>query len=1083
MPTPIAERPAYSDLEELIFDQNTVSDLYRLLDKQILSKTEAATISRRFSNLVDVVGGYSSETNIDLICSMWQTSFERRKDAIATKLQGELFKDKDKFVHILMNHGRFRFYEQQVRPLFGWPEMRQLRTWADTLADTIQFKKQPMGHMLVNTSSIQHFLAGKEHSVYHKRLLLMIMLRKCLLYAPAGRYDHASRFLSMVAGLEDGQYRLADPEQAVYDKALTLLFQAPHGSPIEGHVDRILTAMGNVSDADAAQILSLGMRVLLAPSPRSVLEIWRLKAARKLQLWPLDLTVFMSALCDMKLYDVATEMYKRYNWLHDDEQINVLLRMSEENKDWKGLQARFEDMYGRGYLPYEVHYALVMNALASIGSVEEVKELYAQLQKRQLSPSAAVFAALINAHLFSGDIESAEQEFEEFLNHTGAEPTRLQLAAYLLLLIVKVQARSQNLPRQMQVLELCVERQKGLGVKLVDEEHLVVVLNLAATMLSPKDVERTRLLAVDLNLCTSRFLETLVRAYTRLEQFELAESTAYEAHQESDVPFTKPTVYKCQLQNYRRWYIRDRTRGTRQFICDRAEALIERFKNGKIRLEGSDGLVAEIVRFHLLRCDIAAAEAVLDEAKRAGVATENVILPFMQHFLKQRTYEGYTRVLDLYRQMATQKMAITTRSYVPLMQALIYLDGQNDNGLVNAHKLLESVLELNGIKLDNTARTRILVAHAHDNAVFLCKAVSLYVTALPEGSGQANTLLFDFIKLMREVLGHSLSLDLRYTIFNLLGRLYLHQGQPDLSARLVDSGLGELRDIIGTYITEYPYGGEAVIPKPLQDEYRSLVDLKLQLLDTQQADLSEYLLLYRLTAPLTVQLKGQQYNRLLGELTNSDPTAHLAECLYICEEHLVMGNWLEAKLARKRQFLYKVVLLHYIRAIGTEATARNFRILNAYYNVLDLRQLQRDMPLKDPLLFLEMELVDVNTLIDRGGDWTVTGILANIPEFFSPERHILSGFKVAPFILNRLMKAVKQFSGTDNTKAFQLMDQYPETMEYLLYHESNGLRHGVFRGMVDEQVPPPAGEDYRGRRVRTIEALEHLRALHGSYEA
>lgn len=1077
---------SFSELEDLVFDNTKVEELRLLLEKDTINETQATFIVRHFSNLIDIVSGYSNERYFQLICDIWQTSFRRSSgNKVAASLQTQLFNSKDKFVHILMNHGEYSFYENHVRPLYLLPAYRSLPTWADTLATTIQFTLSRKGEIQVNISSISRFLTGSSHSLKQKRLLLAIMLRKCILYSPRDhRYTYASTFFALLSSVGDDHLDLRKPEHSVYDKALRLLFTPARNTSLDMHLQNILTRVKPQSSELKANLLTTAMSSLISFSPKSVLELWKLKQSLHLPLSEDDLTLSMRALFDLKLYDAVTDLYNRHVELHHDDQISVFLKICEETKDWKGLQIKFEEMYGKGYLPYEVHYALVMNALASIGSVLEVKQLYEQLQKRQLPPSSKVFAALINAHLFSGDIESATNEFENVLEHAGELNLNSQSSSYLSTLIVKIQSKSHNLPNQMRILERCVERQKELGLELVDEEHLNVVLNLAGTLFSPKDVERIREIASDLDMSSSTILTSLMRVYTHLEQFEKAEEIAYEAHQESTVPFTNASVYKAQLRNYRQWYLSDRTRETRNFLSDRIETLIARFEGGKIRIEGADGLMSEIVKVYLMNNKLAEAENIFNRAKLAEMLSENIIVPFMKFYSKEKTYEGFSKVLDLYRQMASLKIEISTRSYVHLMEALLYLDGKSDNGLSNSFKLLESVFELNGIKLENAARSRILVEQAHDNAVNLCKMVTLYVMANQESSEESSTLLFDFVNFMRGILGENFSNQFRFTIFNLLGRLYLLQGIPELTSRLVKSGLGELQEKIKTYINDFPYSPEVLIPQALQREYRQLTGLKLRLLENnKQTDVQEYLDLYTQAAALQIKLTGQQYNELLEHITANEDQVYLFESLEMCEEHLISGNWLEAKLMRKRQFLYKVVICHYLDALGEEAVLRNFKILNAYYNVLDLKQLRQEFhDVKDPLSFLELELKEINQQVDRNSDWTVDSILSNLPEFFSPEKQITSRYKVVPHLLNRLLLAVKRHCGPDNIVAFKLMDEYPETMEYLVYHESNSLRHGVFRAMIDEVLPPRKSEDYKARCDRTYEALSHLKSLHVTYK-
>lgn len=1072
-------------VESLIFDKDAVRELWSILQSDSVNERDLELIGRHFANLLEIVNGYSSERNVDLLCEIWRTVFQHPSKSIWGDIQRKILEKKDRFLHILMNYGRYLFYEHEVKPLYSSPEYLKLQSWTDTIANTVRFTSID-GNLIVDTNSVSRFLVDKDHTIVQKRKLLSIVLRKCLLYSSKTQHGtSAATFFSLLSAVEEDHMNLVGTEHDVYSSGLRILFTPPKTISIEAHLQMLLHHIKATNVEQEARFLTTAMFTILSIAPKSVLEICKLKESLHLQLSHMDLTICMNGLRELKKYDAVLELYQNHPDLHNDDQIMILLQVSKETHDWKGLQCKFEEMYGKGYLPYEGHYALVMNALASLGSVLEVYQLYGQLKRRQLHPSPSVYAALINVHLFTGNVAKAEQEFEGYLEGVKNGENRAEATAYLLSLIVKVQAKSQNLTDQLLFLEKYVQKEKELGINLIDSEHLCATLNLAATVFSPFCLERVLKIASKSNKITTSFLESTVRAYTHLEQFEKAEEIAYEAHIQSDVPFTNAVIYKAQLRNYRLWYLSDRTRETRNFILDRVDALIARFKNRKIRIEGSKGLMAEIIKFQLLRNKVADARDILIQAEKADMLSENLITPLMNYYSKQKTYDGFSKVLDLYRQMASQKIPIGTKSYVYLMKALIYLDGKNDNGLENSYKLLESLFELNGIKLENPSKSRILVDHAHNSAVDLCRVVSSYVMACNEVSEKTNALLFDFVKFLRTILGENLSNELRFTIYHLLGKLYLHQGLPELSSRLVDSGLDELETKIKQYIDRYQYGADAVIPRALGYIYRQLFGLKLNLLEVDEGVLTDdYLKLYKQASLLQVQVSGVHYNALLDQLTRNHDLRCLDSCLEICEEHLITGNWIEAKIMRKQQYLYKIVICHFIRAIGEDAVTRNFKILNSYYNVLDLKKLQREFSrVKDPLRTMEAELYEVNQLVDRGSDWTVDEILANIPEFFNPERLISSAFKVAPYLLNRLTSLVKHHCGSDKDTAFKLMDKYPETMEYLLFHESNSMRRGIFRSMIDEVIPRPGrSEDFRSRRNRTNEALGHLKALHGSHD-
>lgn len=130
-----------------------------------------------------------------------------------------------------------------------------------------------------------------------------------------------------------------------------------------------------------------------ASAPNYVLKYWqyKVKHSRQMGLAPSrvlnykDLKYAMQSLLSMNYHKEVEELYWNFPTLHDDDQIEVLLELCAVSKDWEGLQKRFEEMYGRGNLPLTVHYAIVMNALATVGAKQEVDNLFQQLIERKLA--------------------------------------------------------------------------------------------------------------------------------------------------------------------------------------------------------------------------------------------------------------------------------------------------------------------------------------------------------------------------------------------------------------------------------------------------------------------------------------------------------------------------------------------------------------------------------------------------------------------------------------------------------------------------------------------------------------------------
>lgn len=1099
----------YSEIEKLISDaeiRNRYMEIIR--NGSALTKNDVDMIYANFLKAIDIVSGFPTSESIDLLLNMWKFVFQiDTSNENMKELQHKFLNNRERFITILINTKNYSFYRDIVEPLYSIREFKIYKSsWSDRLANTFQFDIDDKGHVVFNKGSIILFLKNLQNPIDIKRRLLATFLKKGLLYSSSKdqTYYMIKEFINLLYEIGDDHMLFKDHDHFIYDKAFRLMAIPPKGVQFSEH----LCSIKNIIDSSACEypqsyynFITTSMRTILRFSPDNVLNYWQFKLNLVEEQGLKESDVFhhndlksaMSAFCLLSMYQSVLDLYQKFPGLRNEEQIEVLLRVSEEFKDWKLLQKQFEDMYGKGQLPYVVHYSIVMNALAAIGAKDEVMQLFNQLLKRNLSPTPSIYAALINSEVFYGNIENSNRWFNEYLDRVKVDAIDPNAGPYLYSLMFKLYLKSSNLDSAMNFLEFARSEQERLNITLVDPKTLSQFINFAGTMYGLKELEILRKLGQESNLTSNEYYENLIRAYTRLDQYEKADDMVFEAHLESDVPFTNPDIYKVQLRNYRFWYRNTSSHETQAFISERIKYILEQVVNKASSVRNNHGLYTEVIKLHLARNDLSNAEALFKSAKNQKMLSEHHFTPFLDFYAKQRTFAGYSQVLELYRQMAKERVNISTKTYVHLIKALIHLDSLNHKGYENSFKLLQSVFELNGLTISPTdPAPKKPQVDILDNSIDLCNIITSYVMATV---GYQNNvyLLVHFLNQMKERLNGKLTNEFKFSIYKELGRLYLKQGNFTLAKRLIENGLEESHNIASKFIHDYPYNDilkdEIRVPKRLQYEYRSLLALKLKCMKISFENPESYYKLLQASDKVNIQLSGDQYLTIINELLKLPSPDVLRTILQICEEYLVAGNWAEAKLFRKLQFLYKLTILHISRTVGVKVAQNNYDMLNRYYNILDIPQLQSTfLYIHDPLDLLKQELVAFNETHSKahskGSYWTLDRLLLNIPEFFSPEVRLSTQNKISPYFASRIWHLINRFCDGDKYKAFQLMDEFPETIDFLIYNSSARLRLHIFRKEIDQiQLPPTSDqrEDFESRRLRTLEVLNRLKSTHSSY--
>lgn len=1083
----------YSAIQSLIKDSELREQyLDKLEDINALSANEFSEYLENFHRALELSTAFPNPQILEIIFNTWHYAFSNTEgiNQDLKNFQTNLLRSKDKLTNRLIDTGKFKAYQRLITPLHIDENVDVEHTWSDTLANTFQFERTTDGRSTFNESTIENFLRNKTTDLSQKRKLLGIFLRRGLQNVDVieDRYTIIRTFIKSLGYLQDDHLLLVDSSYSEYQSGIRLISMNPPGIDFALHIKNLKNIILETYDDKKVffNFLTTLMKGCVEFSPQSALNYWEYKfreprngKALTSVFNSMDLTICMNALSKDKQYDRVLNVYGQFVQFHHDDQIEILLKVTAASQNWKLLQAQFEEMYGRGDLPYIVHYSVVMNSLANIGSREDVEKLYHQLLKRNLKLTDSIYVALINSSIYHDDFDGSMMWFDEYLEKVEEGSIESSPSPYLYSLVFKSYIKSNDLPKTMEFLESSLERQKKHNTKLIDAQVLKDLVNFAGTSYSPKNIEIVRKLAKSLNITLDYFYVDLIRAYTRVCEFEKAEEIAYEAHMESLLPFKNARIYKAQLRNLRFWY-RYTAKGQKTFILDRIWFILEVvYSNSVISPKNIHGLYSEMIKYFLNHQKVGDAQGVLAISKDKKILTEDHYSPFLQHYAKYHSFSGNSNIIAMYREMAANKVNITAKTYVQLMHALLGMDNTQNNGYVNSYKLLQSVFELNGLTMskdDNTKRV-ISPEGIYDQCVDLCRIVLSYAMANTKDDLENFELISHFLAQIRAILGKTLTTQFRFMIYLEMGKLYHYQGQVSLTRKLVESGIEEIHEVCETYIREYPYSESKDlinIPVSLQLTYRKLISLSMKCMARSRENPESYIKLFEDADSRNIKLSGKQYYTIISEvLKDKQNPKSLPIILTICEKHLVDGNFVESMWARNLQFLYKLVILNQIRQSGDLRVFQDFKILNNFYNVKDLKKLDKEFEkLDNPMPLIIKEVLNYNSSWGKYGILSIGKLFHSISRTFSPEKQLTTRYKMPTNLMIPISNSIKDYCNNNKVEHYKLMNEYPKTIEYVNYFKPARLRYSYFRREINKIIPEPEGyEDYNERQIRTIKAL------------
>lgn len=1093
----------YDESQQLIENHKLHRQLLQLLQLQNVKSDDVAYVYNIFCALLDLVSSNSDSRSLFLASDLWEAVlFKESNNVQFTKLQDLFLSKREIFVHILMNQRYYEPYNVLIAPLFAMYKQLQY-AWCDVMADTFQFSETPASRILFNDSNIVQFLRSSNNTLVQKRTLLANFLRKGLMYTRREEEIILTHFFKYLELFEDRDCLLDKQEHSPYYSALFLIIDDVYGKNVPLPMIESIFEDNYLNKDYFYNFLTTLINVCSVRSPSVSLKVWEFKQARDQEhgniLQDKDLTYVMKTLISLRKFPKIFELSSQYPNLYHEHQLALLLTASKDLKDWTMLQKQFEALYGRGNLPFAIHYSIVMSALVKLGAKKDIDRLFAQLKKRNIRPTSSIYASIIAVRVRLNELEEAKKVFNDFLaDSTVTDATEGGQdfgTPQLYGLLFDVYLKSTNKNDLLELLDQSLQTQEALNLTIIDAGTMEKIINYFEECYGFKEVLHLKSICEKLNLMEEEVYCSLIQAYVRFGQYEMAESLVYEAHYKSLLPLKNSKILKDQLRNYRIWHQDCHNRLQKDYIDSKRDLVLDRVRNNEITPKGTQTLYSEVIKFYLGRNQMGVAYDYFDRVvkNKWGQVSENIYAPLLKYLSKSLRLKDHEAVLAMYEGMVKLNVKITMNTYDSIMRSVVFLDKHNDNGYSSCDRLLQSIFEMNGlyfppISSQQEQKTESqLTADIDNNAIFLCRMVSTYIINKPGTQNEKVDFVVDFLTQLRRKLNNQMGLRLRITIYKEIGKLYSHLQNLHMAKSLISGGVHEINSFVTNYIQDYPlpyeYKFEIRLPQSLKSAFKGLLHLNLQILELSKAEPGEYLKLLNMSEDNNLKLDGSDYNNIISQLMKLDNDQGLEPILSIIQEHLATGNFNELGLMRLFQFLYKLFILDKSKRMSDASIQLRYRIFNDFYGVTDISKLKSIFPPNmDIISRMNDTLNSIRERFPSMGNWDLQYVLDKPEIFFSPEKQLSTANKLNNYLNDKLFFRLEEYWKGDNHRLFPLMDKYPDAIELILINQITKKRLKAFRSQISKVIEPPVDtiEGFASRRTRTLRALHKMfRPLHG----
>ncbi|CCH59858.1 hypothetical protein TBLA_0C00420 [Henningerozyma blattae CBS 6284] len=268
--------------------------------------------------------------------------------------------------------------------------------------------------------------------------------------------------------------------------------------------------------------------------------VWNYKLNNQLNVVASDLTCILRIYRRLEKYSLVVTTYEQHPEIHtENQQFDYVLIAKAQLKDWSGLRAQFDALFGIGELPSLRHYGTVMYAIATEGDIESVDKLYVQLLHRGFKPDYAILQALLFAHYSVGDMNGCLSQYELFRKYS-VKPSPSTIA-----IMLKVHMKISGIDGALKFLKRILDSDPDL----IDEKHFSSLINMCSTTTNYLIAEELfHVMKDDYNLIpTSSSIASLMQVYIESKLYEKAQLLYSQYINSTEVGINRLRIYNKGL--------------------------------------------------------------------------------------------------------------------------------------------------------------------------------------------------------------------------------------------------------------------------------------------------------------------------------------------------------------------------------------------------------------------------------------------------------------------------------------------------------------------------------------------------------
>lgn len=448
-----------------------------------------------------------------------------------------------------------------------------------------------------------------------------------------------------------------------------------------GNPKSIVKILGDIIDRDkvlGGTFATVCMDVLAtwkgAIFPELEEEIFLLKKSRGL-VSSRDLKVLMEGFLMQKEAQRALDLYEHNKQYHSDEHFDILLQCYAQLGQWGEMQELFESLFGRGELPSQEHYRIVMESLSRIARKDIVDTLFDGFLSRKFTPTVNILNALMYSRLAFGDTKGVEEtfeKFEEFNIPPNGQSFIIRLLAY---------RDAKDLDSAMKILQ----QLETSGVGLLSIEIFTTLMSLCTqrrdSVKGEEIYELVQKSGIKPNLVfNNAYIACLGASNRHLKAYSVYKRLIKEGYKPDIATIT--SVLSCAVRMKR-------------------EHMVFRLLDDLFKYKIAPDAKWYSVMLDFL-CDkgyLHRAEDIFREMKRTGVPLDcHHYTILMDGYASHRNYR---RVVQLYKEMVSTKTDPTFKSHATYLQAVSRLSPLGDRGEQMLEDFLgsESIIDLSSDQL------------------------------------------------------------------------------------------------------------------------------------------------------------------------------------------------------------------------------------------------------------------------------------------------------------------------------------------------------------------------------------------------